>query len=515
MQDILEETREPARHPTRLLLAGLALGCAFDVLFNGKLPGISVPLFALLLMGGLLLALRWEGARALAANAWLPVALLFFAAMCALRANGFLTFLNISACLMILAVIAVYLAQSSAAGMGLPALPLAPLEAVLLSLLRAGQATAQAWRHNASARPQPTRKQAIPWLRGLLLAVPVLLLFTALLASADLIFADRLEHLLSPEFLQDVGRGVGHILLVLSAGFLLAGGLVYAVQRRASTWAERLRAMRLPRFPGITEAAVVINATNLLFALFVVIQVPYLFGGRVNVVAGKFTYAEYARRGFGELVMVAILTLGLVVVLSALTQRASRRQRLVFNASATVLLGLTCVLLASAFKRLLMYEEAYGFSQMRIYPHVFMVWLGILLAWFVVTLWLRPDRFAIGVLVAALGFVATLDVMNPDAFVVRQNVRHPVLVAAPTAGGGEPNAEIDVSYFERLSEDAVPALIAALDQTTGKERQAIETDLNRRAKGLRAGPGWRRWPSYNFARSRAYRILMEHGYGQE
>ena len=515
MQETIEGTRAPVRSPARLLLAGLALGCAFDVLFNGKLPGISVPIFALLLVAVLLLALRWEGARALLANAWLFVALLFFASMCAVRANGFLLFLNVSACLMILAVIAVYLAQSPAAGMGLPALGIAPIEAVLLSLFRAGQAAGQAYRPAAAAHPRPTRRQAIPWLRGLLLAVPVLLVFTALLASADLIFADRLEHLLSREFLDDLARGVGHILLAVSAGFLLAGGLIVAVRRREPTWAERLGALRLPRFPGITEAAVVINAVNLLFALFVVIQVPYLFGGRVNVVAGKFTYAEYARRGFGELVMVAILTLGMLVVLSALAQRSGRRQRLTFNISATVLLGLTCVMLASAFKRLLLYEEAYGFSQARIYPHVFMVWLGILLAWFIVTLWLRPDRFAIGVLVAALGFVATLNVLNPDALVVRQNVQRGPVPVQTQAGGGEQIAEIDVSYFERLSQDAVPALVSALDQTAGKARQAIEADLSRRAKAMRSDTGWRRWPSTHLSRSRAYRLLMEHGYGQD
>jgi len=79
-------------------------------------------------------------------------------------------------------------------------------------------------------------------------------------------------------------------------------------------------------------------------------------------------------------------------------------------------------MLVSAFKRLLLYEMAYGFTEMRIYPHVFMIWLALLLGWFLVTLWLRPGRFAIGVVIACLGFVATLNVMDVDAFIVRRNV---------------------------------------------------------------------------------------------
>ena len=95
----------------------------------------------------------------------------------------------------------------------------------------------------------------------------------------------------------------------------------------------------------------------------------------------------------------------MILALNAITRREAR-QGLAFNISSTILVALTCVMLVSAFKRLLLYEDFYGFTEMRLYPHVFMVWLGLLLAWFVVTLWLRPDRFAIGLLIAAFGFVA-------------------------------------------------------------------------------------------------------------
>ncbi len=504
------------RHPWRLLLAGLALGCAFDLLFDGKLPGISVPIFALLLLAGLALATRWETAAIKGANLWLPAALLFFAVMSFVRASGFLLFLNISAGLVLMALIAVYVTHRSAAGLSLPALLIAPVEAVVSSLLHAWQITVHVGRHDLATAARPTRRQVVPVLRGLFIAAPVLFVFTILLASADLVFADRLEHLLSPEFLEELGRWVGHAWVILVVGFLLAGGLAYAVRRRVTAWADRLSLAGLPRFPAVTEAAVVINAVNLLFFLFVLIQVPYLFGGRLNIDPAKFTYADYARRGFAELVIVAVLTLGLILFLSTLTPRHSSRQRLVFNLSATILLGLTGVMLASAFKRLLLYEMAYGFTQLRIYPHVFMVWLGILLAWFAVTLWFKPDRFAVGVLVAALGFVATLDLLNPDALIVRQNFRRFQELAAnqPAPDDSTRYRSIDAYYFAHLSEDAVPALLAIADQSTGQVRDIIDKDLRSRADAMNGDTGWRRWQSFHLSRSRAYRLLIDR-YGGE
>ena len=81
------------------------------------------------------------------------------------------------------------------------------------------------------------------------------------------------------------------------------------------------------------------------------------------------------------------------------------------------------VILVSAFQRLLLYEAAYGFSRLRMYTHVFMIWLGLLLAVVVVLDLLRRERlFPLAALLASLGFAATLALINVDGSIVRQNV---------------------------------------------------------------------------------------------
>jgi len=113
------------------------------------------------------------------------------------------------------------------------------------------------------------------------------------------------------------------------------------------------------------------------------------------------------------------------------------------------LVVMVIIILGSSFQRLSLYEMAYGFSQLRVYAHVFMVWLAILLAAVVVMEAINHQRaFANATLLAVMAFTATLNLMNVDAFIVRQNIKR--------AQYGE---ELDISYLSTLPSDAVPTLV--------------------------------------------------------
>ncbi len=86
----------------------------------------------------------------------------------------------------------------------------------------------------------------------------------------------------------------------------------------SASWSAQDKPILAP-FLGFTESTVVLIAVDLLFALFVFIQFRYLFGGQANITPVGYTYSEYARRGFGELVAVAFLSLGLILGLGAYT----------------------------------------------------------------------------------------------------------------------------------------------------------------------------------------------------
>ncbi len=206
---------------------------------------------------------------------------------------------------------------------------------------------------------------------------------------------------------------------------------------------------KLNRFLGATEAFVVLGSVNLLFTFFVAVQFRYLFGGQTNITAAGYTFSEYARRGFFELVMVSVISLVLYLSLNAVTRREKPLQVRVFTTLAVLLVGLVWVILASAFQRLLLYEDAYGFTSLRMYTHIFIPWLGLLLlATIVLQIVRREQYFGALLLLTAFGFVLTFGIINIDGLIVRQNV------ARARAG-----ADLDGQYLIGLSDDALPALV--------------------------------------------------------
>ncbi|MDQ3699572.1 MAG: DUF4173 domain-containing protein, partial [Chloroflexota bacterium] len=209
-------------------------------------------------------------------------------------------------------------------------------------------------------------------------------------------------------------------------------------------------------------------------------------------------YRQYARRGFGELVVVTVLTLCLILGLRWVTSKRTVRQGAALNTLCSLMIGLALVMLASAFQRLLVWEavEFYINTGVRLYVRWFIVWLGLAYAWLLVTLWLRQDRFAIGAFVVALGFLVTINVVNPDAEVAAHNLAR--------------DDDLSTRYLSNLSADAVPALAAGLHRSTSEPvRQHLRQDLAARLQHLDRTAGAAGWASTHLARQQAHRVLLE------
>jgi hypothetical protein len=128
---------------------------------------------------------------------------------------------------------------------------------------------------------------------------------------------------------------------------------------------------------------------------------------------------------------------------------------------------------------------------------VLMVWIAVLLAAFLSLLSLRQTpRFATAALVVALGFTITLDALNPDAFIVWQNLQR-----------YERGEELDVGYLGSLSADAVPQLMPLMSLYGPEIREAAGPWLRRHLVRLDERQAEGGWPSYHVGYSRAYRVL--------
>jgi hypothetical protein len=254
-------------------------------------------------------------------------------------------------------------------------------------------------------------------------------------------------------------------------------------------------ALRPRRFAlGAVEVGTALGLLDLLFASFVLVQIRYFFGGAAHVVGTTgLTYAEYARRGFFELVWVAALALPLLLVAHSLLRRDAATIGL-FRALAGAQIALLFVIMASAVARMRLYQGEYGLTELRLYTTAFMLWLGLVFVWFAgVVLWRgQRERFACGALASAALVVGALHLLNPDAYIVRANAAH--------ARAGR---AFDAEYARALSADAVPAILPALPALPREARCALASDLLSRWPAD-AHADWRTW---NVARARARKLV--------
>ncbi len=483
------------RSPVALVLTGLALGIVVEVLFDGRPIGISALIWAGLCVAATLGMAALERVRPSMENYWLIPPILFFAGMLALRLEPLTVLLDLG---LLLALLALWVRVFRAGGLlrsGWLDLGIAvgwvPLESWIRPWPILGVATRQVAGEKAS------RSRWLALARGLLLAIPAVVVLAALLAAADVVFSDYVDEILRWLRIEKIVEYLGRTLVVVLSGLFLLGAMAAALRHPGERKYFGEDKPLVAPFLGFTESAVVLCAVNLLFTAFVAIQFTYLFGGHANITAAGYTYAEYARRGFGELVAVSFLTLALILGLSAVGRRETRRQQTAFFGLSGALVVLIGVILASALMRLLLYEDAYGFTRLRTYTHVAILWMGVLFLVFLALLIAgRLRAFAPAALAAAIGFAATLSLLNVDVFIVGRN-----------AARLDESGAVDVSYLASLSNDAVPALVDLAAVVPEDERQALLGQLACRARQVEERGAGLAWPSYHLSHAAAGRAL--------
>ena len=473
-----------------MLGASLMLGALGDVLLRATPWGVNFFLWAAALAGAAAVV-AWLGRLRVAGEGrWLvPVAVLFALGL-AWRDSPMVVFLDLLAFLIAVS-LAVLRGRSGR-------LRLAGISEYVLGGIYTGALS--------SAGPLPVAMRDIRWrevarggwrdpalaaTRGVFIAAPLLLVFGGLFVAADAVFEKLVVDFLG----FDVAEVFGHLVLILLLTWVTAGLLWVALMARNPESLSFGRPDSLSL--GIIELGIVLGLLDLLFLVFVVVQVRYLFGGaeRVLTTAG-LTYAEYARRGFFELVTVTALVLPTLLLAHWLLRAGSPARERAFPALAGALVALLFVVMASALQRMYLYLEEYGLTELRLYATIFMAWLAVVLVWFLLTVLRgRRDRFAFGALVTGFAAILLINVMNPDALIARTNVNRL-----------EEGKRFDAYYLTTLSADAAPVLFEALPEIP-EERLQIAPHLTVEQVLLdRWKSGETDWRTWNLSRERARRL---------
>ena len=489
-----DETRTP--YIPGYWLAAFIIAWSVDLLFWEQRPGLAFPIWIALGIAGLFAAAWWEKRRPSPASYVLAVIALALSLTPFLRGEPFSNAITSLVAVCTLGILAATLTNGYWILYRIGDLFLAGLKLIAAGIIRAGQSLARKPAPDAEETGRTAwrkaRRNAFPVLRGLFLALPVVAVLGGLLASADPVFGRMMENMLRIFDIERLPEYILRFSYIMILTYAFCGVLLHAVFPEPVEARPDTNQPWKTRFLGSTETGIILGAVVLLFAVFVALQFRYLFGGQANINETGFTYSEYARRGFFELVWVAVLSLGLYIGLGTVTRRETPAQERAFTLLTIVLMGLVLVILVSALNRLLLYENAYGFTRLRTYTHIFIPWLAVLLIVAIVLQAVRRQgHLGLAILLVVFGFGLSFTTINVDALIARLDLQR--------ARSGQ---ELDANHLLELSTDAVPVLVKAyLDPAylaADRDRIGAVLACQQFTRGKVAG-----WRSYRLSDARA------------
>ncbi|MCK5085075.1 DUF4173 domain-containing protein, partial [Candidatus Parcubacteria bacterium] len=375
-------------------------------------------------------------------------------------------------------------------------------------------------------------------IKGVIIAVPFLIIFSLLLSSADQVFQSYLNKF----FKIDLDFEIVLRILKVSIVSYLFFGIFYKITKgsdRSSeptlgssqsleSTSEKSEPTLEDESSSFIESATVLVLIEALFLLFIVIQFFYLFGGKDYVwgINEYITYSEYAKKGFYELICVSILSFILIYAIDVFGKRKTFKEKKVFKILGAILILEISVIIYSAWTRMAVYVDGYGLTSSRFLVFVFLFWIFLVFLIFLYKMLSekRKEFFFLLVFCLSAIFWTGINVINPDAFIARKNIQR------LTQG-----KSIDHYYLFRLSVDAIPETVKIFQTNVNEEtKMEIANDLYSRCDLLFGGryyfigPSWEEksisfkkkledieerqnenWQSFNVSEKRALSALKE------
>ncbi|WP_151734870.1 DUF4153 domain-containing protein ['Paenibacillus yunnanensis' Narsing Rao et al. 2020] len=492
-------TAKPERG-VAVLVAALLLAGAHQYLFYGKMPGVSIPIFVGLLYVFMMYYAK-DALREMNVAGYAGLGVIVLLAMTfALFANPVFRALNMLVLPVLILVHMTYmLSYRRPEWSGLKLIGAAAEHLFPQTLHQIGASFSQIRRKGGDAVRDERKQVMVKVLIGLGISAPLLIIVVSLLSSADGVFSETLNRV--PQLLERIsfGEGAARTLWVLLLGGGLFGLVLGFAQPKTFDWNTGLPEMENkqayePVSFGFDPVVMitVLASVNMVYLLFVSVQFSYLFGAWDGLLPEGSTYADYARSGFLELVLVT----GINFIILLLSLSALSKARSLLHKATSILLYIlvlcSLVMLYSAFSRLLLYEEAYGYTYIRFLVHAFMIMLGLAMLLTAVRISKTDFPLAKCYIVLGLSSYVLMNYIGMDNIIAAQNIKR-----------YEDSGVVDADYLTRLSWDAVPRLAEFSRSEGGILEQGLREKWDGEAQ--RHQP----WASYNLARQQGRQALEQ------
>lgn len=325
-------------------------------------------------------------------------------------------------------------------------------------------------------------------MKGILISIPAALVILSLLASSDMIFKYYISNIGQIIKYSSFWEMVMHTLvIVISAVYIF--GLLWSFKYEQEKKKENIKLQDINL--EIVTVITVMVVICLIYLMFTVVQATYLYGGTTKSIPGGFTYSEYARKGFFELVAITVINFIIVLFCNRYTKKDNLILNKIVNVTYSIMIVLTFNILFSANYKMNLYVAVFGYTRLRIFVKVFMFLLALLLLILFISVWKEKIPILKYSFIAVASVYIVLNFMNVDRIIAKRNVD----IYLNTK-------EIDVSYFYELSCDALPEMERMFIQGDIKD-YTLRTDLKACIESKKRKAQYDHWYQYNYYKYKA------------
>lgn len=309
-------------------------------------------------------------------------------------------------------------------------------------------------------------------LLGLAIALPSTIVVGVLLMSADSGFADILSSI------TDGGLRSVLIFAVQAVIGLPVGAYIFAMCHATGDYDETSDEYCLQRIEAlrfVPSGAAAFSAVPLcvMYVIFFFSQISYFLSSFASRLPSDMaSYSEYARRGFFELCIVALINLAVIIGINLFSKYGEDGKKSKFVKTMTVILCVfTILLIVTAVSKMAMYISVYGLTRLRFYTTWFMLLLGVLFIGIIISVICGKFNLSKFAVTAFTVMFALLSFSNADRLIAEYNIGRYLDGTLSSA---------DITMFRELSSDAVPAAEKLRGHISPNEKKVLDEILERK-----------------------------------
>ena len=272
---------------------------------------------------------------------------------------------------------------------------------------------------------------------GLLIGLPIIIVVLMLLSSADTMFSYYMSQL-------NIGSIMGHLLLTLMiATFLFSLFWCYRYEGRADAFEVNVK-----RNWQVATAVTILFLLSIVYLLFSIIQFRYLYANGANHLPDGFSFTAYVHHGFGELNVVAVINILIIGMFKMMVTPNSKNAKITLNTFLSLMVLFTVNMLVSSMWRMYLYQDSTGYTPLRLYVDIYMVFVLVALVFIMVWIWSKGFSVASMIASTAVIFYIALNLANINGSVAYLNIER----------YKDHNQKADLVYLNSLSYDAINEL---------------------------------------------------------